>query len=158
MSVDVPIPGLKLISELNVREHWGARKRRASSQRDLVTLVLRRTVTSEMMLVQPLVVTITRIAPRRLDDDNAVGSAKHVRDAIAVLLGVNDGDPRVTWRVEQAKGPIAVRIAIHPARPNGATRLPQDELAGAASRLCPSRSPKAATGQPRGKRPSANVS
>lgn len=112
MSVSVPIPGLRLVSELNVREHWGARSRRAKAQRDLVTLVLRRTVTAQMMLVAPLVVTITRIAPRRLDDDNATGSAKHVRDAVAALLGVDDRDDRVRWRVEQASGPFGIRIAI----------------------------------------------
>jgi hypothetical protein len=112
VSVSVPIPGLKLESEANLREHWGAKMRRARAQRDLVTLVLRRTVTAQMMAVAPLEVTITRIGPRRLDDDNATGSAKHVRDAVAALLGVDDRDPRVTWRVNQASGPYGIRIAV----------------------------------------------
>lgn len=115
MSVSVPIPGLRLVSELNVREHWGARSRRAKAQRDLVTMVLRRTVTAQMMLVAPLDVTITRISPRRLDDDNATGSAKHVRDAIAALLGVDDRDDRVRWHVAQAPGPFGVRIEVRAA-------------------------------------------
>ena len=51
----------------------------------------------------PLKVTITRIAPGKLDDDNLTGSAKHVRDGIADALGIDDGDPRITWVVEQAK-------------------------------------------------------
>jgi hypothetical protein len=58
------------------------------------------------------VVTITRIGPRQLDSDNAVGSAKHVRDQVAACLGLDDGDKRLTWNVEQAKGPFGVKIRI----------------------------------------------
>lgn len=114
MTVSVPIPGLRLAS-LNVREHWATRARRVARERNLVTLVLRGTVAAQMMLVAPLVVTITRIGPRRLDDDNATGSAKAVRDAIATALGVDDRDDRVCWRVEQASGAFGVHIAIRAA-------------------------------------------
>ena len=114
MTVSVPIPGLRLAS-LNVREHWARKAARVKRERNLVTLVLRGTVAAQMMLVAPLVVTITRVGPRRLDDDNATGSAKACRDAIAAVLGVDDRDPRVRWQVTQAAGPYAVRIAIHPA-------------------------------------------
>jgi hypothetical protein len=113
--VDVPIPGLRLVSEANQREHWAKKARRVKAQRTLVTLVLRGTVARDMMLVAPLAVTITRISPRRLDDDNATGSAKAVRDAVAAILGVDDRDDRVSWRVEQAKGPFGIRIAIRAA-------------------------------------------
>lgn len=111
--VDVPIPGLKLTT-LNAREHYMAKARRVKVIRNWVTLVLRGTVARDMTLVAPLVVTITRVGPRRLDDDNATGSAKPVRDAVAAVLGVDDGDPRVTWKVEQAKGPYATRVRIEP--------------------------------------------
>jgi hypothetical protein len=103
------------VSEANARSHWAAKARRVKAQRNLVTLVLRGTVARDMMLVAPLVVTITRIAPRRLDDDNATSSAKAVRDAVAAVLGVDDRDERVCWRVEQARGPVGVQIAIRPA-------------------------------------------
>lgn len=113
MSVTVPIPGLRLVSEANAHEHWRNRARRAKAQRNLVTLVLRGTVARDMMLVAPLTVTITRIAPSRgLDSDNLVGSAKHVRDAVAAILGVDDRDERVSWHVEQASGPYGVLVAI----------------------------------------------
>jgi hypothetical protein len=59
-------------------------------------------------------VTITRVSPGRLDDDGATASAKHVRDAVAVWLGVDDADHRVRFVVEQAKGAAAVRIAVGP--------------------------------------------
>lgn len=121
MSVSVPIPGLRLAS-LNAREHWAARAKRVARERNLVTLVLRGTVAAQMMLVAPLVVTITRIGPRRLDCDNATGSAKAVRDAIAAVLGVDDRDERVCWRVEQARGAFGVQIDIRAA--SDAKRVP----------------------------------
>lgn len=54
----------------------------------------------------PLTVTITRIAPCELDDDNVVGSAKGVRDSVAKWLGVDDRTKRsgVAWRYEQTRG------------------------------------------------------
>lgn len=55
-------------------------------------------------LPMPLLVTITRIGPRRLDDDNLAGACKYVRDAIATEVGVDDGDERWTWRCEQRIG------------------------------------------------------
>jgi hypothetical protein len=61
------------------------------------------------------VVTFVRLAPRALalDSDNLISCAKHVRDALAVLLGVNDRDPRVEWRVQQEKAKnYGVRIVV----------------------------------------------
>lgn len=52
----------------------------------------------------PLVVTITRVAPRRLDDDNATRACKAIRDQLAELLGVDDGNPAVKWVIEQRRG------------------------------------------------------
>ncbi len=115
MSVCVPIPGMKLVSEANSRDHWRKKAARVKQQRNLVTLVLRGTIAREMLMVWPLLVTITRIAPRRLDDDNATSSAKATRDAIAAILGVDDRDPRVIWKVAQERGPVGVRIQLEPA-------------------------------------------
>lgn len=38
-----------------------------------------------------------------MDDDNLAGGCKPLRDAIAESLGVDDGDPRVEWEVEQVQ-------------------------------------------------------
>lgn len=118
--VDVTIPGLKLVSEANRRDHWAARHRRVRAQKNLVTLVLNGALPRNVLVVGPVEVTITRISPRRLDDDNATISAKAVRDAIAAALGVNDGSDVVRWRVEQAKGEPAVRIEIRAVTPEAA--------------------------------------
>ncbi len=111
--VSIPVLGLRTISEANAHEHWRTRAARAKHQKNTVALVLRASVAHLMMVAAPLVVTLTRIAPSNgLDSDNMVGSQKHVRDAVADVLGVNDKDPRVEWRVEQRKGPWAVEIQI----------------------------------------------
>lgn len=52
----------------------------------------------------PLVVTITRIGPRKLDDDNLASACKYVRDQIAEVVGEDDGSPLYTWRYVQRVG------------------------------------------------------
>lgn len=102
---EVPV---RLVSLLNAREHWATKARRARKQREAARMcALSCTLFAEIAPAiaggAPLVVTITRIAPRQLDDDNLAGSAKHVRDGIADALGIDDGDERVQWRYAQAK-------------------------------------------------------
>jgi hypothetical protein len=66
---------------------------------------------------QPLLVVMTRIAPRALDDDNLASALKHLRDGIADALGYDDRDPRVRYRCAQrrgAVGEIGVEILIEP--------------------------------------------
>lgn len=83
----------------NAREHWSVRHRRVKRERKAVGVALLRHRRPRL----PVVVTLTRRAPRALDDDNAIGSMKAVRDAVAAWLRVDDRDTRVTWHVEQAK-------------------------------------------------------
>ncbi|HXB28079.1 MAG TPA: hypothetical protein VNV25_25340 [Gemmatimonadaceae bacterium] len=52
----------------------------------------------------PVRVTLTRVAPRQLDDDNNQGACKNVRDGIADALGVDDRTPLVIWVYEQRRG------------------------------------------------------
>ena len=49
-------------------------------------------------------ITLTRIAPRTLDDDNLAAGFKATRDRVADWLGVDDGDKRLTWRYAQERG------------------------------------------------------
>lgn len=42
---------------------------------------------------------------RRCDDDNITSGCKPLRDAIAATLVLDDGDPRLTFRVHQVVGP-----------------------------------------------------
>lgn len=109
----IPILGLRTMSEQNEREHWRTRASRTKHQKEVVTLVLHGSQVHRMKGLMPLVVTMTRVAPSNgLDTDNMVSSQKHVRDAIAKVLGVDDKDPCVEWRVEQRKGPWGVEIHV----------------------------------------------
>lgn len=63
----------------------------------------------------PCTVLLTRIAPRKLDDDNLQGAFKPLRDGIADRLRVNDGGAQVSWLYSQESGrprEYAVRITI----------------------------------------------
>lgn len=106
--VSVEIPGLRLTYTLNSRVHWSTRKRVVAHQRAAVNCAL----ALERPPALPCTVAITRVGPRELNDDNATGSAKGVRDAVAAWLGVDDSDARVVWRVAQKRGPYAVRIEV----------------------------------------------
>lgn len=56
--------------------------------------------------------TITRVSPRKLDDDNLQSACKYVRDQIADLIGVDDGSPLYTWRYSQRAGKCSVDVEI----------------------------------------------
>lgn len=96
----------------NARDsHWRVRHRRIKSERGGACAAARAWGARDLKL--PVVVTITRVAPRQLDSDNMSTAAKGLRDGIADALGVNDRDPRVEWRYQQEQGrPAAVRVEI----------------------------------------------
>jgi hypothetical protein len=95
MTMTFELP-LRLESLSNVREHWAVRHKRAKAHRKAAYLTCKAHPV-------PCVVTITRIAPRALDDDNLRHAVKAVRDGIADRLGVDDRDPRVKWRYVQTR-------------------------------------------------------
>lgn len=99
----VTIPGLRLQSDGNAREHHMARYRRRKAARTAVGLVVRAALHGGGVSA-PLEVTVTRIGPKPLDADNAWSSAKAAIDGVADALGVDDADPRITWKVEQRRG------------------------------------------------------
>lgn len=61
-----------------------------------------------------LVVCLVSFRRKLLDDDNLSGSCKHLRDAIAASLGLDDGDKRIRWEYGQVETRgltgVAVRI------------------------------------------------
>lgn len=107
LSVEIPI---RTVSETNQREHWAQKHRRKRWQQFMTKVVLRRMAKKPKSVIQ---VRLTRLAPRRLDTDNGVGALKHVQDALAEWLGINDGDVRVRWFYGQEKSKAyAVRIEV----------------------------------------------
>src|SRR5271157_4200427 len=105
--VTVSLP-LRTRSILNVREHWSKRAARAQEQRAVTRMRL--AVVREWPPRLPAVVTLTRVGPRALDDDNLQGSLKAVRDGVADALGVDDGSDEVRWSYAQERGGYAVRV------------------------------------------------
>lgn len=104
----------RLISALNAREHHMARARRVKKERWNARLMLLQARQSPPEF--PIVVTVTRIAPRVLDTHDNLGSAcKATIDAVAEWLGVDDADPRVKFVPAQERGApkfYGVRIEV----------------------------------------------
>lgn len=100
MTFMIELP-LRIESEANGREHWGAKAGRVKRQRDQMALM----IPKHRLPGLPCTVTLTRIAPRHLDGDNLQSGFKAVRDGIADRLGIKDNDPRVTWLYAQRRGP-----------------------------------------------------
>ena len=114
-AIVVVIPGLRLVSEANCHEHWRVVAKRTKAQKATVDMVLRSLIATPLR--PPVEVVITRTAPGRLDDDNLQGAGKHVRDAVAKWIGIDDGSRDFRCRVEQAsagRGVYAVTIRITP--------------------------------------------
>ena len=108
MVITIPI---RTVSEANQREHWSKRHRRNVAQQARVAW----TLFGHEWTALPCRITLTRIAPRKLDPDNLAGSFKHVQDAVAKWLGVDDGDASLTWVYAQRKGAAkeyAVEVAL----------------------------------------------
>lgn len=76
-------------AEGNNREHWRRVWSRRKEHRTSARLLGR--AASEPPTTYPLVVRMTRVGKRRMDDDNLMGALKGLRDGIADWLGVDDG-------------------------------------------------------------------
>ena len=112
---------LHTVSESNQREHWARRAKRVRLQRSTIFYELgapwaQRTLRES----RPLVVILTRIAPRSLDPGNLESSLKSVQDGVADWLAGNygkgqDRQPGLRWRYAQRHGnpgEYAVEISV----------------------------------------------
>jgi len=107
-------------SEANRREHWAPKAKRTKSQRGNAKVKTRsayvaadelmprthpgKTFRGKAVLAEDVTITLTRIAPRKLDSGNLEGVFKAVQDGVADALGIDDGDERLTWVYKQAQG------------------------------------------------------
>lgn len=94
--IEVELP-LHVQSEANLREHWAVSAKRKRLHRHTACALV-------PFHPLPCVVTLIRIAPRALDDDNLASGFKAIRDGIADRLGVDDRSPLVQWRYSQRQG------------------------------------------------------
>ena len=92
----------RIESEANRREHWRAVAARKKRHRITAWAELRQH--ERPAFLGPVRITMTRIAPRTLDDDNLASGFKATRDGVADWLGVDDGHPSLSWVCRQEKG------------------------------------------------------
>ena len=116
------IINIKTVSEANSSEHWSSKSKRHKIQQEFVKLSFAKYVKE---LTLPCEVTLTRLSPRILDDDNLVMSMKWIRDELSgcilpdsrqyylnakgktkELKGRVDSDERIKWRYGQEKSQI----------------------------------------------------
>lgn len=101
---------MKAPSVANQRLHWAARARQTKPQRTAAALLVKSKL--HELGGTRLVVLLTRIAPRELDDDNLRGALKGYRDGVASALRVDDASPLVRWDYAQRKGEPSVEVQI----------------------------------------------
>jgi len=108
--VKITLP-IRTVNALNAREHWAKRAKRARQERYRAGWYC--AVFGSPSL--PLTVTLTRVSPRKMDDDGSIASLKNIRDGVADHLGVDDGSDLIAWKYAQRKGKpkeYAVEIEI----------------------------------------------
>ena len=111
MRIEVDIP-VKTVSEANGRQHWADKAARVRLHRRTAQIVARKALQGARPL--PCVITLTRLSPRELDDDNLRQALKAVRDGIADYFDVDDRDPSIRWEYGQKKASKyhAVRMTV----------------------------------------------
>lgn len=97
--IRVELP-LKTVSLLNMREHFRVAAKRKAQHRECVRLLMR----GQKAPALPVTVTLTRVSAGTMDEhDNLPSCFKHIVDELAVWLGIDDADKRVTWKYGQQK-------------------------------------------------------
>lgn len=94
---------LKIVSEANQRCHWREKSARVKQHRSTARLMMAAEA-GPAPDAPGMIITLTRIAPRELDDDNLASGFKAVRDGVADWLGIDDGSKRLRWLYAQRKG------------------------------------------------------
>lgn len=113
----LPIP---TASEINLRG-WRARSRRTDVAWKVVSRCFGRQldylshIARHYHAGRPIAVKLTRLATKRLDNTNLGPSLKATEDAVAFLLGADDGDPRwLSSFHQEVGGVIGVRVELAP--------------------------------------------
>jgi hypothetical protein len=100
LSLSILISPLTLKSEANA----GGKLRDKIARKSAVKAAIIHSL-PDMRFPLPVVVRLTRIGQKRLDDDNLRPALKAARDVVSAWLGLrDDSDPRVRWEYGQKAG------------------------------------------------------
>jgi hypothetical protein len=99
LSLSILISPLTLKSEANAGGKLRDKIARKSTVKAAIVHAL-----PDMRFPLPVVVKLTRIGQKRLDDDNLRPALKAVRDCVAAWLGVDDANPLIRWEYGQRAG------------------------------------------------------
>jgi len=111
---------IRIVSSANLKEHWAKKYAREKKQKETIGLFVKPLLDKISL---PVNITLRRIAPRALDDDNLSYSLKAHRDYICSLIipglapGRADGNGVIKIVYEQEKGlpkEYALVIAFEP--------------------------------------------
>lgn len=103
------------------REHWAVKSRRAKTHGNATRWALIGAKTlpwaGNIQVSGPRTINVCLVRlfegrSKLMDDDGLSAAFKHVRDAVAAYLGIDDGDPRIRFTYAQARGAAAVRIEL----------------------------------------------
>jgi len=118
--IEMTLP-IKLVSP-NIQEHWTKRHKRNKSNDWTIRA---NWLKMSPIVYLPCIVVLTRLAPRKYDEDNLIASFKGVRDSIADLLnpglakGQADSSKDIEWQYKQERSKtIGIRIQIKPLIPD----------------------------------------
>jgi ribosomal protein L37AE/L43A len=112
-SVTFEVP-VAVISEMNRRDHWTARRKRFNLQAEELCYAIQ---SAPLQIIWyralPCHVALTHFGSE-MDDDNLRSAFKAVRDQLAKMLGVADNDPRIVWEYLQnnCTGTFGFRVEI----------------------------------------------
>jgi hypothetical protein len=122
-SVTLTLP-CRVISEANRKDHWAVAGKRKKDQIEALYLAVRLSPLRNNLLplnpplgqrgymgIIPCAVTWVHIGPG-MDGDNLQRAFKALRDALAAMLGVDDGSDAVSWQYEQRRGENGCEVRI----------------------------------------------
>lgn len=108
---------VRVVSEANLREHWTAANRRKKEQQEAVRDVWALSPLpmwgGNWNTAGPVRVILTHFGPT-MDTDNLQRALKAIRDVVADLIGIDDGDTaRVQWHYAQrSDAKPGIKIAL----------------------------------------------
>lgn len=118
---NVWLVGVETRSESNKRT-WQDRSRRTIAARRAVSVLFGKTLAAMAPFAEhyhaggSLRIVFTRLAPNKLDRGNVSVALKAVEDALALMLGADDGDKRWLAEYQQEHNPkMGVRIELEAA-------------------------------------------